>query len=69
MLKTMGMFEFDSWEEATPKGGTAPTTTKWIGRVKDDDGREFVRCRLVARDFKPRREGPRDNLVVAMPPL
>ena len=36
---------------------------------KDDDGRAFVRCRLVARDFKPRREGPRDDMFAAMPPL
>ena len=48
----------------------APTTTKRIDRVKkDDDGREFVRCRRVARNVKPRREGPRDDLFVAMPPL
>ena len=26
-------------------------------KKQDDDGREFVICRLVARDFKPRREG------------
>ena len=36
---------------------------------KDDDGREFVRCRLAARGFKPTREGPRDDLFAAMPPL
>ena len=37
----------------------APTTTKWVDRVnKDDAGNEFVRCRLVARDSKPTREGP-----------
>ena len=43
---------------------------KWIYRVqKDDDGREFVRCRLVARGFKPTREGPRDDLFAVMPPL
>ena len=36
---------------------------------QDDDGSEFVRCCLVARDFKPRREGPRDDLFAAMPAL
>ena len=47
----------------------ALTRTKWIDRVKKhDDGFEFVTCRLVARDFKPRREGPRDDLFAAMPP-
>ena len=69
MVKTLGMFEFGSWQEATLKAGKAPTT-KWIDRVTmGDDGREFVRCRLVARDFKPRREGPRDDFFAAMPPL
>ena len=69
-VNTLGMFEFGSWHEATSKAGKAPTTTKWIDRVeKDDDGREFVRCRLVARGFKPTREGPRDDLFAAMPPL
>ena len=28
-----------------------------------------MRCRLVARDFKPWREGPRDDVFAAMPPL
>ena len=27
---------------------------------KDDDGRDFL-SRLVARSFKPRRQGPRDE--------
>ena len=35
---------------------------------KHDYGREFVSCRLAARDFKPRREGPRDVLFVARGP-
>ena len=47
-----------------------PTTTKWIDRLKkDDNGKPFVRCWQVARDFEPRREGPRDDLFAAMPPL
>ena len=47
-----------------------PTTTKQVDRVKkDDDVRTFVRCRLVARDFEPKHEGPRDDLFAAMPPL
>ena len=51
-VKTLGMFEYASWHEATSKAGKAPTTTKWVDRAKNrDDGREFVRCRLVARGF------------------
>ena len=34
---------------------------------KDDDGREFVRCRLVR--FPANTRGPRDDLFAAMPPL
>ena len=63
MVKTLGMFDFGSWQEAI-------TATKWIDRVKkENDEREFVRCRLVARDFKTRGEGPRDDLFAVMPPL
>ena len=36
---------------------------------KDDEGREFVNCRLVARDFKLLQEGPRDELCTGMLPL
>ncbi len=39
------------------------------GEKLGEDGKVFVRCRLVARDFKPRREGPRNDLFAAMPPL
>ena len=70
VVKAMEMFEFGSWEDAVTRGGKVPTTTKWVNRVnKDDVGRDVVRCRSVARDFKPRREGCRDDLSAAMPPL
>ena len=51
MIKTLGMFEFGSWKDATSKAGKTPTTTKW----------------RVARDFKPKHEGPRDDLFAATP--
>ena len=45
------------------KTDKTPTTTKLLNRVKkDDDRHEFVRSRLVAHDFKPTSEGPRDDL-------
>ena len=70
MIKTLKMFEFGSWEDATSTTSKMPTTTKWVDRAKkDDSGKMFVRCRLVARDFKPKHEGPRDDLFAAMPPL
>ena len=71
MVKTLDMFEFGSYEEAKARGGGAePVTTKWVEGMKlDEKGNAFARCRLVARDFRPRREGPRDDLFAAMPPL
>jgi len=70
MALKLGMFEFGDYEEAKARGGKEPTTTKWVeGKKAGEDGEEFVRCRLVARDFKPKREGPRDDLFAAMPPL
>ena len=70
MVKTLKMFEFESWEDATSRTSKMPTTTKWVDRAKKDGtGKTFVRCSLVARDFKPKREGPRDDLFAAMPPL
>ena len=70
MIKTLKMFEFGSWEDATSRTSKMPTTTQWVDRAKkDDNGKMFVRCRLVARDFKPKHEGPRDELFVAMPLL
>ena len=56
-IKTLKMFEFGSWEDATSRTSKMPTTTKWVGpATKNDNGKMFVRCRLVARDFKPKRE-------------
>ena len=70
MVKTLKRFEFGSWEDATSRTSKMPTTTKWVDRArKDDAGKTFVRCRSVARDFKPKREGPRDDLFAAMPSL
>ena len=70
MVKTLKMFFFGLREDATLKAGKMQTTTKWVDRVKKDDtGKTFVRGRLVARDFKPKHEGSRDDLFAAMPPL
>ena len=70
MADKLEMFEFGDYAEAKRRGGKEPTTTKWVeGKKVDEDSNEFVRCRLVARDFRCKREGPRDDLFAAMPPL
>ena len=59
MVKKLDMFEFGTLEDAWERGKKAPTTTKWVrGWKVDDDGRKFMRCRLVARDFKVKNEKP-----------
>ena len=63
MVKTLGMFEFGTSKDAMSRAGKMPTTTNWVDRAKkDDNGKTFVRCRLV-----PKGEGPRDDLFAAMP--
>ena len=70
MIKTLKMSEFGLWEDATSRTSKMVTRTKWVDRAKKDDNlKMFVRCRLVARDFKQMDEGPRDDLFAAMPPL
>ena len=71
MVDKLGMFEFGTWDEAVGRsGGKVPTSTRWVdGWKTDDGGNRFVRSRLVGRDFKPRREGAREDLFAAMPPL
>ena len=47
MVETLKMFEFGSWREATSKACKSLTTTKWVDRMKKDEGHEFVRCRVI----------------------
>ena len=69
-IKTLQTFELSSLQEAMSRDGRAPTTTKWVDRTKkNSDGKESVKCHLVARDVKPKREGPRDDLFAAIPLL
>ena len=55
----------ECWEAT----GKPPIDTRWVdvnkGTVDDPD----LRCRLVARDFKPKGERDRGDLFAAMPPL
>ena len=44
-VKTLEMFEFGSWEEASSKVGKPPTTTKWNDRVRKDVCPLWVRFR------------------------
>ena len=49
--------------------GRPPVSTKWVEVDKGAAEKPDVRCRLVARDFRVKGEGHRDDLFAAMPPL
>ena len=70
MVEKLNMFEFCSEDEMKAITSEAPTSTKWVDvRKMNDGGEEFMRSRLVARDFRPRRGPGRPDLFAAMPPL
>ena len=71
MREKLDVFEIGTYGEAMARsGGKPPTTTKWVeGWKNNDDGSRFVRSRLVARDFKPKREENPEEMFAAMPPL
>ena len=51
------------------ENGQAPITTKWVRVNIGTPEAPDVRCRLVARDFKPKGEKDRSEIFAAMPPL
>ena len=58
MVEKLNMFEFCSEDTMKAVTSEAPTSTKWVDvRKMNHDGEEFMRSRLVARDFRPRRGG------------
>ena len=68
--KKLNMFEFYSEDEMKAITSEAPTSTKWVDvRKMNDDGEEFMRSRLVARDFRPRCGPDKPDLLAPMPPL
>ena len=62
------VFEESSREECWEETGKAPVSTKWVDLNKGSKTAPEVRCRLVARDFKPKGERDREDLFAAMPP-
>ena len=67
-MRKIGVFEMASREECVEKTGHQPVSTKWVVVYKGKEGNSDVRCRLVARDFKPKGEKDRIDLFAAMPP-
>ena len=63
------LFKEASTQECWDRTGRPPISTKWVDLNKGTKEKPDVRCRLVARDFKPKGEKDREDLFAAMPPL
>ena len=68
-MNDIGMFEDACDEECYAKTGKPPVDTKWVDVNKRTLQEPVIRCRLVARDFKPKGESAREDVFAAMPPL
>ena len=64
-IKGIPLYDAVDEAECWDKTGKGPTSSKWVD-VKKGAG---VRCRWVARDFKPKGDKDREDLFAAMPPL
>ena len=68
-MKKNQLYEEVPVEECWARTGKSPTSTRWVDVNKGTSENPDVRCRLVARDFKPKGEKDREDLFAAMPPL
>jgi hypothetical protein len=55
--------------ECWSKTGKAPVSVRWVDVNKGSQESPEIRCRLVARDFKGKRDKDREDLFAATPPL
>jgi len=68
-MKKIQLYDVVESAECWEKTGNPPVTTKWVRVNKGTPEAPDVRCRLVARDFKPKGERDRSEIFAAMPPL
>ena len=68
-MKSIPLYEEVDRQEAWDRTGKAPISTRWVDINRGTAESPDVRCRLVARDFKPKGEKDRWGLFAAMPPL
>jgi hypothetical protein len=68
-MKSILLYDVASEEECWEVTGKGPISTKWVDVNKGTEDAQEVRCRLVARDFKPKGEKEREDLFAATPPL
>ena len=68
-MRKIELYEVVSLEECYADTGASPISTKWARTNKGTEQAPDIRCRLVARDFKPKGEKDRADLFAATPPL
>ena len=68
-MRKIPLFDVVPEAECWARTGRPPVSTKWVDINKGTPEKPDVRCRLVARDFKPKGEKDREDLFAAMPPL
>ena len=68
-MRQIKLYDKVDLEECIRMTGRPPVSTKWVEVDKGTTEKPDVRCRLVARDFRVKGEGHRDDLFAAMPPL
>ena len=68
-MEKFGVCEDATNEECFAETGRAPVGTKWVDVNKGTAENPNKRCRLVARDFKPKGEKDLADLFASMPPL
>ena len=68
-VEKFGVCEDATIEECFAETGRAPVGTKWVDVNKGTAENPNIRCRLVAKDFKPTGEKDRADLFASVPPL
>ena len=68
-MQTIHLYDVVDSAECWEKTGKPPISTKWVRLNTGTPEVPDVRCRLVARDFKPKGEKDRSEIFAAMPPL
>jgi len=68
-MKKICLYDVVGNSECWEKIDKPPISTKWVRVNKGTTDEPDIRCRLVARDFKPKGEKDRSEIFAAMPPL
>ena len=69
LMQKIQLYDIVDSAECWERTGKPLVTTKWVRVNKGTPEVPDVRCRLVARDFKPNAERDRIEIFAAMPPL